>query len=260
MTAAQLTGRVALVTGGGSGIGRATALRLAADGSVVVVNDLDAGRAQETTELITRAGGKAEARAGDVTDSALVDTLVDGTWARHGRLDVFHSNAGTGLAHGELTSISDEGWRADVELNLNAMFYCVRAALRVMSAAGGGSIICTSSASALGAVPGTGPYAAAKAAILQLVRSAAVEYGGTGVRVNAVIPGAVKTPAFRRYIGSDERLSAYERQIPLGRACVPEDIAAAVAWLASDESACVTGTTLVVDGGLTAKRAEPLIG
>ncbi|WP_433602499.1 SDR family NAD(P)-dependent oxidoreductase [Nocardia sp. CA-135953] len=256
---AQLTGRVAVVTGGGSGIGRATALRLAVDGSFVVVNDLDTERAQETTELITRDGGKAETCAGDVTDSTLVDTLVDQTMAQHGRLDVFHSNAGTGLAHGELTSITNQGWRAEVELNLNSMFYCVRAALRVMSAAGGGSIICTSSAAALGAVPGTGPYGAAKAAILQLVRSAAVEYGGTGVRVNAVIPGAVKTPAFQHYIGSDERLAAYERQIPLGRACVPEDIAAAVAWLASDESACVTGTTLVVDGGLTAKRAEPVI-
>jgi NAD(P)-dependent dehydrogenase (short-subunit alcohol dehydrogenase family) len=253
----KLEGRVAVVTGAGSGIGRATAVRLAADGALVVVNDLVPERASETVALITAAAGRAEARPGDVTDSGFVDALMDGAASGHGRLDVVHSNAGYGLAQGPLLSISDDGWRADLELNLAAMFYCVRAAIRVMSAASGGSVICTSSGAALGAVANTGSYASAKAAILQLVRSAAVEYGPRGVRVNAVVPGAVTTPAFMSYIGSEERLARYEREIPVGRACRPEDIAAAVAWLASDDSACVSGIGLVVDGGVAARRAEP---
>ena len=153
--------------------------------------------------------------------------------------------------------MSDSAWHADIELNLTSMFYCVRAAVRAMREAGGGSVICTSSGAALGAVSGTAPYGTAKAAILQLVRYAAVEYGPSGVRVNAVIPGAVKTAAFMGYIGTEERLARYEGQIPLRRACRPEDIANAVLWLASDDSACVTGIGLVVDGGASAKRAEP---
>jgi NAD(P)-dependent dehydrogenase (short-subunit alcohol dehydrogenase family) len=253
----KLDGRVAVVTGAGSGIGRATATRLATEGALVVVNDLMAERADETVAHIVDGGGRAEAQPGDVTDSGFVDGLMAGAVARHGRLDIVHSNAGHGLAQGPLLSISDDGWRADLELNLAAMFYCVRAAIRVMAAATGGSIICTSSGAALGTVPNTSSYASAKAAILQLVRSAAVEYGGHGIRVNAVVPGAVKTPAFMGYIGSEERLAQYERQIPVGRACRPEDIAAAVLWLASDDAACVTGTALVVDGGVAARRAEP---
>jgi NAD(P)-dependent dehydrogenase (short-subunit alcohol dehydrogenase family) len=258
--AGRLAGRVAVVTGAGSGIGRATAAKFAAEGALVVVNDIVEERATDMVAQVRDKGGAAEAHAGDVTDSALVDALVDGAVARHGRLDVMYSNAGYGLAQGPLLSISDEGWRADLELNLAAMFYCVRAAVRVMSVAGGGSVICTSSGAAMGAVPNTASYASAKAAILQLVRSAAVEYGGSGIRVNAVVPGAVRTPAFMSYIGSEERLAQYEQQIPVGRACRPEDIADAVLWLASDEAACVTGIGLVVDGGVTAKRSEPHMG
>jgi NAD(P)-dependent dehydrogenase (short-subunit alcohol dehydrogenase family) len=255
----RLTGRVAVVTAAGSGIGRATALRFAADGAAVVVNDVVAEKAEQTAVLVGEAGGSARSMAGDVTDSAFVDALVATTVEAHGRLDVLHSNAGFAMAQGSILDISDEGWQADMQLNLAATFYCIRAAARAMTAADGGSIVCTSSGSALGALPGIAGYGSAKAAILQLVQYAALEFGPSNIRVNAVIPGAVKTPAFMSYIGSEERLRSYEARIPLGRACTPEDIANAVAWLASDDAGCVTGIGLVVDGGVTARRSEPII-
>lgn len=255
--AERLAGRTAVVTGSGSGIGRATARKLAAEGAHVVVNDLVPERADETVALITQSRGSAQARAGDVTDPAFVGALVDQTVADRGRLDVFHSNAGAGLAQGPLLSIADDGWRADITLNLNAMFFCVREALRVMVPQGRGSIVCTSSAAGVGAVPGTGPYGSAKAGILALVRSAAVEYGSSGVRVNAVVPGSVQTPAFLEWIGSEERLARYASQIPMGRMARPEDIADAVAWLASDEASYITGIALPVDGGATAALQQP---
>jgi NAD(P)-dependent dehydrogenase (short-subunit alcohol dehydrogenase family) len=246
-----------VVTGAGSGIGRATALTLAREGAAVVVNDKVAECADETATLVSGAGGRAIAQPGDVTESAFVDALVARAVDSYGQLDVFHSNAGYAMAQGSILDITDEGWQADMQLNLAAMFYCIRAAARVMSAAAGGSIVCTSSGAGVGVVPGVAPYGTTKAAILQLVQYAAVEFGPGNVRVNAVIPGAVKTPAFMGYIGSEERLARYEQQIPLGRACRPEDIANAVLFLASDDSAQVTGTGLLVDGGVTAQRAEP---
>lgn len=255
----RLAGRVAVVTAAGSGIGRATALRLASDGAIVVVNDLVAEKAGQTAALVSEAGGSATSMAGDVTDSSFVDALVAGTVESHGRLDVLHSNAGFAMAQGSILDVSDEGWQADMQLNLAATFYCIRAAARTMTAAGGGAIVCTSSGSAVGALPGIAGYGSTKAAILQLVKYAALEFGPANVRVNAVIPGAVKTPAFMGYIGSEERLHRYETQIPLGRACRPEDIANAVAWLVSDDAACVTGIGVVIDGGVTARRAEPVM-
>src|SRR3954452_13716133 len=253
----RVAGKVALVTGAGSGIGRATALRLADEGAAVVVNDLAEERAEETVSRARAAGGRATASAGDVTDSAFVDSLVAAAVDEFGRLDIMHSNAGNSLARGSILEISDEGWQADMQLNLASMFYCVRAAARHMTAGGGGSVVLTSSGSALGAINGIAPYGTAKAAILHLVRQGAIEFGPAGVRVNAVIPGAVKTPAFMSYVGSEARLQEYEQQIPLQRACTPEDIANAVLWLASGGSACVTGIGLLIDGGIGARRAEP---
>lgn len=252
-----LTGRTAVVTGGGSGIGRASALRFAADGASVVVNDRAGDRARQTVEMILATGGAACHHTGDVTESSAVEDAVGLAVERYGSLDVMFSNAGAGLAQGPLATIEDGRWRAEIELNLTAMFFCIRSALGVMVPAGRGSIICTSSAAGTGAVPGTGPYGSAKAGILALVRSAAVEYGGTGVRVNAIVPGAVGTPAFRSWIGDDDRLRGYQQQIPLGRLARDEDIAAATAWLACDDSSYVTGIALPVDGGTGAKLAQP---
>jgi NAD(P)-dependent dehydrogenase (short-subunit alcohol dehydrogenase family) len=253
---ASLAGRVAIVTGGGAGIGRAAALRFAAEGARVLVNDRMRDRVEETVELIRSAGGTATGIAGDVTDSATADDLVTAAVDQHGALDVMFSNAGAGLAQGPLLDISDKGWGKDVQLNLNAMFYCVRAALRVMVPAGRGSIICTSSGSGVRAVPGTGPYGSAKAGLLALVRSAAVEYGDRGVRVNAIVPGTVGTEAFLSWVpAGGDGMERYTQNIPLRRVARPEEVAAAALWLAGDDSSYVTGIALPIDGGAGAGLA-----
>ena len=201
----RLAGRVAVLTAAGSGIGRATALRLASEGARLVVNDIAPERAEETAELVTAAGG----RRGRTRRRHRVGVRRRARRVRRRRLrraGRVHSNAGFAMAQGSILDITDEGWQADMQLNLAAMFYCIRAAARAMSTPGGGSIVCTSSASGLGPLPGIAGYGSTKAAILQLVQYAAMEFGPANIRVNAVIPGAVKTPAFMGYIGSEERL------------------------------------------------------
>lgn len=251
----QLDGKIAIVTGGGAGIGQATVLRFVAEGARVVVNDRQEARVEQTLELIRQVGGVAEGLAGDVTDSATVAQLVDLAVERFGRLDVMFSNAGTGLAQGALIDLEDRSFQKDLQLNLAAMFYCLRESLRVMLPAGQGSIICTSSASAVRAVPATGAYASAKAGVLALVRSGAVEAGPSGVRVNAIVPGAIATEALLSWFPKDEGAkSGMSEGVPLGRMGRPKEIAAAALWLASDDSSFVTGTSLLVDGGAAAGR------
>ncbi|HEV8297490.1 MAG TPA: SDR family NAD(P)-dependent oxidoreductase [Acidimicrobiales bacterium] len=253
----RLQGRVAIVTGAGSGIGRATALKFAGEGATVVVNDIVRASAEAAVDAIHEAGGKAEADVGDVTSSTYVNALVDGAVARHGRLDVMHNNAG-GAGTTAITDVTDEAWDRDIRLNLYATFYGIRAALRVMVPTGRGSIISTSSAAGLGAVPGLAPYGAAKAGIILLTRNAAVEYAHTGVRANAITPGSMGTPAFESWLDQmPVGLAGYEAQIPQHRLGRPQEIADAALWLASDESSYVNGAVIPVDGGTWAKLASP---
>jgi NAD(P)-dependent dehydrogenase (short-subunit alcohol dehydrogenase family) len=252
----DFAGRVAVVTGAGSGIGRASAMRLAEGGAHVVVNDLSPEQAEQTVADIVAKGGSAEAAAGDVTAEGYVDELVDGVVASHGQLDIIHNNVGFGR-RADIVDVDDATWAHGIDGNLGATFRGVRAALRVMCPRGRGVVVNTSSLAGLGKVPGViAYYGVAKAAVIQLTREAAVEAGPFGVRVNAVVPGSVRTPAFEAYLGADG-LANYASQLPLRRLASPEDIAAVVAFLASDEAAAVTGVAIPVDSGLSAVLHQP---
>jgi NAD(P)-dependent dehydrogenase (short-subunit alcohol dehydrogenase family) len=252
-----LDGKVAIVTGAGSGIGRASAQALAAAGAAVVVNDLDAEAAAATVKEIEATGGHASAFAADVTLPDTGDTLVAHATETFGSLSIFHANAG-GAQPLPTDEIDDALYRRIMDLNLDAVWFGIRAALRVMVPAGGGSIIATSSGAGVGAGYGLAAYGAAKAGVLQLVRNIAVEYGSRGIRANAVLPGPIATPALLAWADTLPGGSkAFGAQVPQGRLGRAEEIAAAVVFLASDAASYVNGASLPVDGGVTAKLAQP---
>ena len=250
-----LQDRVALVTGGGSGIGRAIALRFAAEGASVVVNDLTIASAQRTVDAI--AAGEAArpglAVAADVADSAQVRAMFEGIAAAHPRLDVLVNNAGIAIAPGQasavddITAVGDEAWARMVGVHMDGAFYCTREAVQAMRAGGqGGAIVNMSSVAALA---GWGPvhYAAAKGGLLGFTRALARELGPEGIRVNAICPGFIDTP-MTAPIAEPER-ERYAAATPLRRFGRPEEIAATAAYLASAESSFVTGQWLSPNGG-----------
>lgn len=254
---ATLEGKVAVVTGAGSGIGRACTLRLAAAGAAVVVNDLDADAAAATAAAVSQAGGRAEPCPGDVTAPETSDTLAAFAVERFGALSVFHANAG-GAQPAATDVTSFEEYRRVTALNLDAVWLGVQAALRHMLPAGGGAIVVTSSGAGLAASPGLAAYGAAKAGILQLVRSIAVEYGARGVRANAVVPGPIATPSLLAWLDTlPGGSNAFGAQVPAGRLGRPEEIAEAVLFLASDAASYVNGVALPVDGGVAAALVTP---
>jgi NAD(P)-dependent dehydrogenase (short-subunit alcohol dehydrogenase family) len=255
----RFSSKVAVVTGAGAGIGRASAVLLAREGAHVVVNDIDPDRAKSVAEGISAAGGSASAVVGDATDAGFVDELLRDAAGLRGQLDVVHANVGGGTS-GAVAGISVEEWDDGIQRNLRGAFLAIRTAVRVMAAQGHGAIVATSSLAGLGTVAGVAPYyGAAKAGLLALVRQAAVEAGPRGVRVNAVIPGATRTEAFEAYLGR-EAIDAYSAQIPLRHMATPEDVARAVAFLASGDAASITGIGLPVDGGFSAVMAQPVFG
>ncbi|WP_172386896.1 SDR family NAD(P)-dependent oxidoreductase [Streptomyces sp. MNP-20] len=248
----RFTGRTALVTGGGSGLGRAVALALAAEGANVVVAGRSPGPLKETVALIEEAGGTALAHVADVTRAAEVQALVRAAVERFGSLDVAVNNAGVFKGGAPVAELSEDDWRTLLDVNVSGVLFALQAQVRQMrSQAGGGAIV--NIASNLGAHkrrPGIAGYVASKAAVSALTRAAALDHIQDGVRINAVSPGAsATTMSLRPGETEADRAARMLNESPLGRVVDSAEIAAAVLYLASDDAASVVGTDLVVDGG-----------
>ncbi|HEY9438840.1 MAG TPA: SDR family NAD(P)-dependent oxidoreductase, partial [Streptomyces sp.] len=246
---ARFTGYAALITGAGQGIGAATAHRLAAEGAAVLVTDLDPGRAERTAAEIREGGGTAESLPCDVGDRAAVEAAVARTVSTFGRLDVLVNNAYSASSDAPLFEDEpDETWQRDLDISLTGPYRCSRAAMPHLVASGRGAIVNIGSVNGEQDFGGHA-YSAAKAGLAALTRTLAGHAGPRGVRVNLVAPGTVRTDA---WTGREAQLARITALYPLGRLGTPDDIAAAVAYLASTDAAWVTGTTLRVDGGLLA--------
>ncbi|WP_328871208.1 glucose 1-dehydrogenase [Streptomyces sp. NBC_00287] len=255
MTSNRFTDRTVLVTGAGSGIGRAVALAFAAEGARLVVAGRGRGPLDETVALIEHAGGKALAVTADVSDAADVRALVEAAVDHFGSLDVAVNNAGVFRGGAPLAELSEEDWHTQLGINVTGVFLALQAEIRQMrTQPSGGAIVNIASIFGVHARhPGAAAYAATKAAVSVLTRGAALDHIGDGVRINAVSPGAVDTTMSLGPGETEaERAERMRDAVPLGRVSATEEIAAAVLYLASDAAASVVGTDLVVDSGASA--------
>jgi NAD(P)-dependent dehydrogenase (short-subunit alcohol dehydrogenase family) len=241
--AADLSGRVALITGAASGIGQASALAFASAGAAVALVDVDADGLAETSAAARKAGSRAEMLVADVTDLRAVTAAVGRAVQVFGRLDAAHNNAGVPGPYVPLDEYSEEDFLRVLQVDLAGVWRCMRAEIRQMRSQGSGAIVNTSSMLGAAAMPDNGAYVAAKHGVHGLTRAAALELGGTGIRVNAIAPGVTRTRMTSAV--SDELL----RAVPLGRIAEPGEIAAAAVWLCSPEASYITGSVLVADGG-----------
>ncbi len=239
--------KVALVTAAGAGIGAAIAERLAAEGASVLVSDVDDAAGGRVVEAITAAGGRAAYRHADVGDAADVEALVAAAVETFGGLHLAVNNAGVGTRPIRLHEMPEDAWDRTERITLRGTYLSLKAEIAHMVAHGGGAIVNTASIAGLKASPGLSPYSAAKAGVVSLTHAAALEYVTDGIRVNAVAPGAIETAALASL--PEEARAGYAADVPMKRLGRPEEIAAATAYLLSDEAAFVTGVVLPVDGG-----------
>mgnify|MGYP001325402691 CR=1 FL=1 len=248
--AARLQGKVAFVTGGGSGIGAATAERFAQEGATVVVCGRRREPLDEVVGRIHAAGGKAEAVVADVSDEAGFTAALEGTAQRHGRLDVLVNNA-MAYTWGSIEDMSTTDWHANFSTSVDGTFWGTRTAMRLMKGKGGAIVNVSSICGSLG-TPWMSGYSAAKAAVDNFSRAAAAEGAPHGIRVNVVVPAVVETPATAGMLSDEASRKNTEKLIPMGRVGQPEELANAIVFLASDEASYITGASLPVDGGRSA--------
>jgi NAD(P)-dependent dehydrogenase (short-subunit alcohol dehydrogenase family) len=253
--AGRVSGKVALITGGGSGIGRATAILFAREGAKVMIADYNREGGEQTVKMIKTAGGEASFVEANVAIAKQAEAMVAKTVEAYGRLDCAFNNAGIeGQMGGNIAECSEENWGRIIAINLTGVFLCMKYELPQMLKQGGGSIVNTASAAGLIGLPGGTAYVASKHGVAGLTKSAALEYAKSGIRINAVCPGFIRTAMVERVIDggsiSEDAMVAAE---PIGRIGKPEEIANAVLFLCSDDASFVTGLPMPVDGGYVAQ-------
>jgi NAD(P)-dependent dehydrogenase (short-subunit alcohol dehydrogenase family) len=249
-----MQGKVALITGGGSGIGRATAHRLAREGVKIMIADYVPEGAERVVKAIKEAGGEASCVAVDVSFPQQVETMVDQTVQTYGRLDYAFNNAGIEGTMADTVNYPEESFDRTIAINLKAVWLCMKYEIPQMLKQGGGSIVNTASTLGLVAIEGAAAYTAAKHGVIGLTKTAALEYAQKNLRVNCVCPGFIRTAMVERAM--DKAMLAEEQMVaiePIGRLGKPEEIAEGVCWLFSDAASFVTGHSLTIDGGWTAR-------
>jgi NAD(P)-dependent dehydrogenase (short-subunit alcohol dehydrogenase family) len=247
----RFSGKVVLVTGGATGIGRATALAFAREGAAVMIGDVDA-RAGATVGLIEAAGGKAAFQHTDVASRPAVDALVAACVTRFGGLHVAFNNAGVLPPPRPVHEVAEADFDRTVAVDMKGVFNCMQAEITHFLGHGGGAIVNTASVAGVVADPNMGPYVAAKHGVVGLTKAAAIEYARQKIRINAIAPGFVATPMTQAWLDDEDFKRAFFAQSAIGRAADPAEIAGAVLHLSSDEASFTNGTVMIVDGGQTA--------